>query len=269
MRTSHVVLGFIGSFVLGCILWDGYAAKTERPAHEGAESSLMKRLEQDGPAGRAARAQLLATLERATAEADLEARVARTTQELARPQSEALAERLAIGAREGRDTVELFSDYLCQFCREADVTARKLVEQNPGVRVIVRHLPRTPQSIRLALLFEALGTQDPAVAWAFHEWALGQTTAVVDPLAVERWLGEQQKVSKERLVSDIAAVQPVLNGDVTNAQERGIASTPAFVVNGVQLEGLVALETLEKALEATRRVRKGADARSVAEWFWN
>lgn len=258
---------FASGVVVGVAIGALVGTYWERPENRVCPSAYEALTRTDSH-GQAARQQLLEIVEQAHEEELQRRRIAETAAQLqaSTGMSSALETRLSRGASpdHAEDTVVLYTDYLCAYCGDANLITKEFIKEHPQLRVVVRHLPRAPQSIRLALFFEALGRQNPETAWAFHDWALthaGQTTA-----QAEQWIAGRSEIDADTLLKDIAAAKVVLNEDIASAH--GISSTPTFVVNGLTLEGIVDLKTLEKALNASRRVRGGEDPQSVAIWFW-
>lgn len=127
-----------------------------------------------------------------------------------------------------KPNVQLFLDYASPESGEAS----RLALSSSGHEVVIHHIPRSLQSIRLALTFEALTQIDRQKAMAFHVWAY-QGIAKEDG-QIERWLalnevdGEMvrkliDKFGRERVTEDVEAAK------------RLAITEPMCVIDGVRL----------------------------------
>lgn len=155
------------------------------------------------------------------------------------------------GNAAGDVTVVEFFDYQCGFCRRALPTMVKLLETDPGVRVVWKEFPIlgpvSDFAARASMAAERQGK--------YHEFHV-------------RLMGEKEKLSEERIVKVAAGVgldvarlrrdmdDPAIRGylDETGSLARalGIRGTPAFVIGGTVVPGFVDGARMRQLVAAER-----------------
>ena len=194
-------------------------------------------------------------------------RAARRQAELDHPLAPNLSgNRLSLGADDAPVVVVAYSDFLCGYCAAAAKTMHELLAQRAGqVRFVFKHFPHSRTAAEMALYFEALGRQDPALAWRFHDEVFArQRELAKDPAALARLvvgLGPDQS----RLDSDMhdPALAQRLAEDSREADRFGFDGTPSFVIGGVSLVGS---QPLAQFAEGVDLVLKKKGAGSSGEW---
>ena len=163
--------------------------------------------------------------------------------EFRNPRRPDLTGRAALGNPSAPVTIVEYTDFQCPYCRQSVAVMHQLLEQYQGkVRLVVKQTPLDmhPNAMPAALMFEALALQNGATAFKFYELMYAEQ---------ERLTKEGQRFVEEaarRAGADVPralrdqqseAVRARVAADVAEGQGFGFTGTPAFVVNGVSLEG--------------------------------
>ncbi|MGD8278851.1 MAG: thioredoxin domain-containing protein [Gemmatimonadota bacterium] len=156
-----------------------------------------------------------------------------------------------LGSESAPVTILLFASYSCSFCRQFDVSVRRLLARYPEhVGVVVKHFVpvRAGTAWELALGAECAARQ--AAFPAFHGWAMTDVDAVRGPDGWRKALesiefrdGEEyiRCVESEATSSDLAA-------DYEDARALGVSSAPTFFVNGEEHQGAVSFARLDSVV---------------------
>lgn len=163
--------------------------------------------------------------------------------EFRNPKRPDLTDRVSLGSPSAPVTIVEYTDFECPYCRQSVAVVQQLLEQYPGkVRLVVKQTPLEmhPNAMPAALMFEALALQGADQAFKFYELMYAEQEQLesrgqrfVEEAArrvgadVPRALRDQQ--------SD--AVRARVAADIAEGQAFGFTGTPAFLINGVSLEG--------------------------------
>ncbi|HLS68131.1 MAG TPA: DsbA family protein [Kiloniellales bacterium] len=157
-----------------------------------------------------------------------------------------------LGNPVGDVTLVEFFDYQCGYCKQASETLQQLLDQDSGVRLVMKEFPILgPASLvaaRAALAAERQGGYE-----ALH-WALMSHRGQLDEESVLA-LAAEVGLDRERLRKDMEdpGIQDSLRRNYRLAEALEIRGTPAFIVGDQLLPGAVPLERLHGAVEETRR----------------
>ncbi|MDA0180845.1 DsbA family protein [Solirubrobacter phytolaccae] len=144
----------------------------------------------------------------------------------------------------------MYGDFQCPYCVAAQSIVRRVRERLEGrLRFVFRHLPLTevhPDAERAAEAAEAASLQGSF--WEMHDalYASGGKLSDTDLLALADRIG----LDTERFSADLATGAPAerVARDNEAARAAGIASTPAFFVNGRRHEEAFDARSLVEAL---------------------
>ena len=157
--------------------------------------------------------------------------------------------------KEAPITIVEYADFQCGFCSRAHNTVTQIIDKyGDKVRVVYKHLPVLgPQSETTARYYEAIALQDHKKAQDFHH-------KIFDGQGNLRSGGEEflQQTAKEvganltRLKKDVDSdeVRKRVQDDRAEGESFGFSGTPAFLVNGVPLNGAQPLEAFEAEFRA-------------------
>lgn len=148
-------------------------------------------------------------------------------------------------------TIVEYADFQCGYCSRAHETVKQIIgKYGDKVRVIYKHLPILgPQSLTTAHYYEAVALQDHGKAEKFH-------AKIFDNQGNLRSGGEDflKQTAKDvganmaRLKKDLASdkVKQRVQADDEEGKKFGFSGTPAFLVNGISLNGAQPLAAFEE-----------------------
>jgi len=163
--------------------------------------------------------------------------------EFQNPKQPDLSGRVALGSPSAPVTIVEYTDFECPYCRQSVAVLHELLKRYEGqVRLVVKQTPLDmhPNAVPAALMFEALALQGSDKAFRFYELMYAEQ---------ERLKAEGQRFVEEaarRVGADVPralrdqqsdAMQARVAADIAEGQAFGFTGTPAFVINGVSLEG--------------------------------
>jgi len=150
-----------------------------------------------------------------------------------------------LGNPQGDVTVVEYFDYNCGYCRASLSTLARLVQADPGVRIVFRELPVLNDESRLAarasLAAAAQGKFKP-----FHD-ALFAAGTVTDATIASS--ARATGVDLTRIPDD---ADDELRSNLTVATKLGITGTPSWVIGDQMLSGALPLDQLRDAIAKAR-----------------
>ena len=162
------------------------------------------------------------------------------------------------GSESAPVTLVEYGDYECEYCGQAEVVIRELLEsRGDDVRYVWRNLPLNdvhPHAQMAAEAAEAAAAQGDF--WEMHDKLINHQDAL-EPLDLGRYakaLGLDVERFWDELRRRVHA--PRVAEDVASADASGVAGTPSFFINGRRHQGAYDIETLTEAVQKARhRVR--------------
>ena len=191
--------------------------------------------------------------------AALEAADARAQADAARTALSAHADALArnpadpsLGNPQGDVTIVEFSDYRCPYCRRAHPELRRLLTEDPNVRLVAKELPILgPGSLvmaRVALAAHRQGRWE-AVNSRLIAFQGEPTEAAVVGTALAA--GGIDEARLRRDMSD-PAISAQIQANLQIARAIGVSGTPAFVIGGKLIPGAIELADLRRLVSDAR-----------------
>ncbi len=184
--------------------------------------------------------------------------------QFANPLTPEISEKRAIrGPKDAPITIVEYSDFQCGYCGKAFATVEKLMAEYKGkIRLVYKNLPVTgaPMSKPAAEAFEAIATINSDKAYEFHDVVFGNQGALSqggeDELKkiVSKIMGSDAEKVFEKMGSD--EVQSRLSADRAEAVEYKINGTPAFVVEGIFLNGAQPIEKFKQIIDRKLAAKK-------------
>ena len=181
---------------------------------------------------------------------------------------------VVLGNPDGKVTLVEFFDYNCTYCRRAEADMKKLIANDPELRVVLKQFPVLgPGSVEAAKVAVAVHMIAPDKYADFHDALLGE------PGQVER----RQGAGRRRRAS--ASIAPMLQGQArfgrgasqTIAESYDLAGklnltgTPSYVTRKEVIVGAVGYDALKTKLDAlaerlhhARTARRGLELRAAA-----
>ena len=150
------------------------------------------------------------------------------------------------GAAKPQVTLVEFFDYACPYCKASNPALDRLVQEDPGLRIVYRELPILgPDSVtaaRLSLEASKLGRFAK-----FHDalWAAGRP-------APETIAAAAQSAGIAAAPTQDPAFDAELNDNLKLAGQLGATGTPLFVIGDRVMNGAVGYDMLKSAIAKAR-----------------
>lgn len=160
------------------------------------------------------------------------------------------------GNPDGDITVVEFFDYQCGYCKRALPTMEDLLEADPNVRVVWKEFPILGEVSRAAAR-AAMAADRQGLYLPFHLELMREPELTMDRIfEIARGVG----LDMDRLLREMA--DPEIEGYIDEtralAQELGINGTPAFVIGGRLVPGVVNSARMKEIVAEVRSAeRKG------------
>lgn len=157
------------------------------------------------------------------------------------------------GNPQGDVTVVEFFDYRCGYCKRVSAAVKKLLEDDPSVRMVYKEFPILGPDSALAAR-AALAAQVQGKYVALHEALMAADSPFTLPVILQ--LAQKVGLDTARLQADMETpeIHASLERNRTLAQVLGIQGTPAFVIGSELVPGAVDLNAL-KALVSQARAK--------------
>jgi protein-disulfide isomerase len=156
-----------------------------------------------------------------------------------------------IGNPEGDVTVVEFFDYRCPYCKRATATLAELLQEDSGLRLVMKEFPILSQeSVQAARAALAAVRQGKYEAFHFALMEAGGGFTDEEILAVAESVG----LDEARLLADMQdpAIEAALRRNHALAERIGITGTPAFVIGDTLVPGAIGIEELRARIAEAR-----------------
>jgi protein-disulfide isomerase len=163
-----------------------------------------------------------------------------------------------VGNPGGDVTLVEFFDYNCHYCKKAAPDVARLVEADPGLRVVYKEFPILgPGSVvaaRAALAAMRQGKYQP-----FHDALMASTTKLSETEIFAK--AEEVGIDLPQLRQDMAdpAIEQQIQGNLELARTLSINMTPAFVIGDNMVPGVIGPERLAQLVAEVRESRKAVN----------
>ncbi len=149
---------------------------------------------------------------------------------------------VVLGNPDGKKVLVEFTDYNCPYCEASLKDVKRLVAEDPDLKVVIREWP----------IFEG---SDPVSRMALAAGLQGKYSAFHDAMFATGDLGAASKAAgldMERAARDAAseAVSTEIARNLEYARALGFTGTPAWVAGDTPFGGAVGYEKLKAALDA-------------------
>lgn len=160
---------------------------------------------------------------------------------------------VVLGNPKGDVTLVEFFDYNCGYCRHAYSDLRRLMDEDPKLRVVLKEFPVLgPGSGEAAQVAVAVNKIAPEKYGAFHDALItgrGQADGARAMAAATSIGLDEADVRKEM---QTALVNDTLTEVYGLAERLGINGTPSYVVGDEVVVGAVGYDQLKKRIESVR-----------------
>ncbi len=181
----------------------------------------------------------------------------RAAEEFAKPKTPKIADNRVItkGNKDAPVTIVEYSDFQCPYCSRGYQTVLEIMKNYPDkVRVIYKHLPLDfhPQADIAARLYEALALQDHKMAIKFHDMVFENQKGLSDKKEeflkdiIRKVGGNVAKAMKD---AETDAIRKIVDEDKAEAASFGFNGTPAFLVNGISVNGARPFSSFQPIIE--------------------
>jgi protein-disulfide isomerase len=161
------------------------------------------------------------------------------------------------GAKEAPVTLVEFSDFHCPFCNRAQATLKQVLERYPGkVRLVYRDFPLDALHPQARPAAEAARcANDQGKFWDYHD-VLYANTPRGTPADLRRY-AEQVKLDVPKFEQCVSSGvhKAAVQRDIEEGKRLGVTGTPAFFVNGRQMDGAQPLDAFVRVIEEELRGR--------------
>ncbi len=157
------------------------------------------------------------------------------------------------GNPQGDVTVVEFFDYRCGYCKGVAPDVKKLLQEDPNVRLVYKEFPilgpESALAARAALAAHAQGKYRP-----FHDALMAASGPLTMPAILQLARKAGLDAAKLRLAMEAPEIRATIERNRALADALGITGTPAFVVGTELVPGAVDLHAL-KALVSQARAK--------------
>lgn len=160
-----------------------------------------------------------------------------------------------IGNAKGDVKIVEFFDYNCGYCKKANPTVRKLIEDDKNVKLVYKEFPILAESSRTASKYALAALKQKKYA-EFHNAVMEFKGQLSDEKLLE--LAGQVGLDKDRLKKDAesADIAAQINADQDLGREIGAKGTPTFVIGEKVVPGAIELEDLKAIIADARKEKK-------------
>lgn len=156
------------------------------------------------------------------------------------------------GTRGAPIVIVEYSDFQCPYCSRGNATVKTLLKKYKGkIQFIYKHLPLSfhSEAKKTAQYYEAIRMQSDKLAFKFHDNIFVDINKLKGGekalKALAKKSGVNMKKLKQTLKNKIDSINARIQDDINEAQKFGFQGTPAFVVNGIPIEGAYPVDYFE------------------------
>ncbi len=155
------------------------------------------------------------------------------------------------GAREPDVVLVEFFDFACPFCRQSSEDVRRLLREDPGLRVVFRDMPLLgPDSERFARA--SLSAAEQGRYLAFYERVFAGQGALTQGRLIAAV--RAARLDEAKVAADLGrrALDQEIERNIALGRALGLTGTPSYVVGNRILPGAVGYDELKAAIAQAR-----------------
>lgn len=159
------------------------------------------------------------------------------------------------GNPKGDVTIVEFFDYSCGYCKMAQGTVEKLLNEDKNVRFVYKELPILgPNSLTAAKYAMASIAQGKYPA--FHQALMEAKQHLTENAILD--IAKEAGLDTDKLKKDMASekIEKILKSNIMLAKEIGAQGTPTFIIGGKLFPGALSADQMKEAVEAARSEKK-------------
>ncbi len=153
------------------------------------------------------------------------------------------------GNKSGRKVLIEFFDYNCTYCKKAHIDIKKLIANDPEVKIIYKNFPiLSEQSLKLAKIAVLLADKNTKLFNDFHNLVI-EHRGIVDDEKIKKILLDLE-LNPQEIFNDLKKeyLDNEIKKDVELAKVLGLKGTPVFVINDEVIFGYVGYDELSSKL---------------------
>lgn len=167
---------------------------------------------------------------------------ARIDADFKNPKIPSLDGHVMLGSSDAPVTIVEYADFQCPYCRAERATVEEVLKEYPGkVRLVIKQTPLDfhPHAMGAALMFEAVALQGSMPALKFYDALYENQERLKEGDSFLQFAAGKAGADVQRAIRDAksGAAKALIDADVDEARKFGFNGTPAFLINGVSLEG--------------------------------
>lgn len=155
----------------------------------------------------------------------------------------------SLGPADAAVTVVEYSDYECPYCRQAQSVLKQIITAfDQKIRVVFKHLPLQIHKNAFPAAQAAFCASQQGMFWQYHDALFSGdsiTPTYLNRIAANLGLN----LSRFNECIDSEAARTAVRLDVHEANQLGINSTPAFIINGKLVRGAISFEEFKAIVE--------------------
>lgn len=160
------------------------------------------------------------------------------------------------GTRNAPIVIVEYSDFQCPYCTRGNKTVQALLKKYKGkIQFIYKHMPLSfhSEAKMIARYYEAIRMQSNKLAFKFHDLAFEHSKSLAQGEKFIKTLAKRSGANMKKLARTLKNKNAFINNrikdDMNEAAKFGFQGTPAFIVNGIPLEGAVPIEYFENVIK--------------------
>jgi protein-disulfide isomerase len=151
-----------------------------------------------------------------------------------------------------------FSDFQCPFCLRAHPTVTELLKTyGDRVHFVYRHFPLPNHPNARPAAEAAACANEQGKFWAYHDRLFENQGLLTDADLKKHATALGLDASKFNSCFDTRKFQKDVDDDISAGQGLGVSGTPAFYINGRQIDGAQPLENFKRIIEEELAASKG------------
>ena len=160
---------------------------------------------------------------------------------------------VTLGNPNGDVTLVEFFDYNCGYCKRAHADMKRLIEEDPSLRLVLKEFPVLGEgSVEAAHVSAAVNLTTPERFLEFHDQLLMGPGRVDGnrAIAVAEEMGLDMDKIRELMPSD--EVKAIIDENYTLADKLSLTGTPSYVTAKEVVVGAVGYDALKAKIEEAR-----------------
>lgn len=156
-----------------------------------------------------------------------------------------------LGNPDGDVVLVEFFDYNCGYCKRMLEPVNRLVEEDSGLKVVMKEFPILAESSMVAAR-AALAAQEQGLYHEYHNALMAHRGSLDEGVIFDVAADVGLDVDRLRRDMESETVAREITANLELARALGVRGTPAFVIGGDLIPGAVGYDALRQAIETER-----------------